>query len=539
MSAINHLARGRACIDCRRRKVKCDGALPACKRCVAGGHGLDCEYADERAKTRVQLLEDSIKTLEAKIAELQSPAPLQHPVLIIHVPGRGGFAQRNSDSPLRLVRPEPTVPPVSNLSLPDCWWELPELPLEISKLFMDYFALIAYQLGFFMHGPRLVQAMFPSSKQSELHLPSPNLVNAIYLWGIHLSEDERFLEHESTFLERAVQFDLKGQQSHHVVHNIQAEILLANYFLRRGKPSSAMHRLHSAISLCISYGLHKQASPQSAALRLPPPRDSVEQGERIDAFWAALFFYKLLSVQAHTSSRVSVIVDEMVDTPFSLEMSAYESGSVPANPRGILTLKSFLDAPGRDPPQSTLESIVKAASLYERARYFGVEWQSVLWDPEEDTQFRKFEQQLINFIQSFPHLSQFVGPYTNFAWLSASTLLQLAVIYLHSSRKHVDSNQKCLDAAHAAANMITNFKNAQSIPLVNPTMGHLWFTVCETLIGGIREMYQLSGGNVVHGSYEHLVQSLKVIIDAMEASGMSAQLMRVNTMIKCKDQNSS
>ena len=114
--------------------MKCDGALPACKRCVSGGHGLECEYAAERGQTRVQLLENSIKTLEARIAELQSPPPLQHPVLIIHVPGRGGFAERSSNSSLRLVRPKPTVPPVSNISLPDHWWELHELPLEISKL---------------------------------------------------------------------------------------------------------------------------------------------------------------------------------------------------------------------------------------------------------------------------------------------------------------------------------------------------------------------------------------------------------------------
>lgn len=189
---------------------------------------------------------------------------------------------------------------------------------------MDYFAPYGYQFGFFMHGPRLCEDFF-SSKQSELPSLSPSLSNVIYLWGIRLSSEQKLLVHETLFLNRAVQFSLSSRHPQHVVHNIQAEILLANYFLWDGKTSSAMHRLNSAVSLCVSFGLHKQASSQPpSALHLPPARDSIERGERIDALWATLLFYKIVSVQIDMPSRVSTIMDDMIDTPFPYEMGAYE-----------------------------------------------------------------------------------------------------------------------------------------------------------------------------------------------------------------------
>lgn len=33
-----------ACLDCRRRKLKCDRVYPACSRCQKGGHASSCTY---------------------------------------------------------------------------------------------------------------------------------------------------------------------------------------------------------------------------------------------------------------------------------------------------------------------------------------------------------------------------------------------------------------------------------------------------------------------------------------------------------------
>lgn len=358
---------------------------------------------------------------------------------------------------------------------------------------MDYFAPCAFQFGFFMHGPRLCQLMF---SQSNFCLLSPNLLNVIYLWGIHLSGDERLLAHEPLFLTRAVTFDLSGQQSQHVVHNIQAEILFVAYFLRLGNVNSAMHRLNSALSLCISYGLHKQASNRpNTALHLPPPRDSIDQGERIDAFWTTFLFYKALDMK----HMISLIMDESIDTPFPFEMSAYEGvsissitavylglfilfqGIVPSNLGGVRTLKSFVNAPGADLSHGALALTAKAAALFERARYYGENGHlgkhkkqvqsSALIDfavlyPDE----QKFEEDLLFFIESVPPLSQFVGPYTKYTWITVVTLLQVAVIHLHGSRKYNASNRKCLDAAQMAANLIASFNHLNNVQYIHPIM---------------------------------------------------------------------
>ncbi|KAJ3920400.1 hypothetical protein F5877DRAFT_38145, partial [Lentinula edodes] len=422
---------------------KCGGEFPSCKRCVRGGYGLDCQYVDERGKTGVQLLEASVTKLETRLAELQILAAKKQQVLEIYVPGRGGLRQNAFD-----------LNPI-----------------------MDYFAPYAFQFGFFMHGPRLCQLMF---SQSNFCLLSPNLLNVIYLWGIHLSGDERLLAHEPLFLTRAVTFDLSGQQPRHVVHNIQAEILLVAYFLRLGNVNSAMHRLNSALSLCISYGLHRQASNRpniAISLHLPPPRDSIDQGERIDAFWTTFLFYKALDMK----NMISLIMDESIDTPFPLEMSAYEGGIVPSNLGGVRTLKSFVNAPGADLSHGALALTAKAAALFERARYYGENWQSgkhekqvqssVLIDfavlyPDE----QKFEEDLLFFIESVPPLSQFVGPYTKYTWITVVTLLQVAVIHLHGSRKYNASNRKCLDAAQMAANLIASFNHLNNVQYIHPIM---------------------------------------------------------------------
>src|SRR5271170_512341 len=33
-----------SCVDCRRRKVKCDRSYPSCLRCKQGGHADSCVY---------------------------------------------------------------------------------------------------------------------------------------------------------------------------------------------------------------------------------------------------------------------------------------------------------------------------------------------------------------------------------------------------------------------------------------------------------------------------------------------------------------
>lgn len=40
-----------ACLDCRRRKLKCDRVFPACSRCQKGGHAETCTYDPDAIDT--------------------------------------------------------------------------------------------------------------------------------------------------------------------------------------------------------------------------------------------------------------------------------------------------------------------------------------------------------------------------------------------------------------------------------------------------------------------------------------------------------
>lgn len=73
------IASGRSCLECRRRKIKCDRSLPCayCKRIK-----LQCTYppwqqnrstgGEEALEARVQFIESALQSLEQKITRIGS-----------------------------------------------------------------------------------------------------------------------------------------------------------------------------------------------------------------------------------------------------------------------------------------------------------------------------------------------------------------------------------------------------------------------------------------------------------------------------------
>jgi hypothetical protein len=117
-------------------------------------------------------------------------------------------------------------------------------------------------------------------------------------------------------------------QPHQILQNIQAEVLIAHYFLSQGRFLEAMHRINTAVSLSIGCGLHRLNGSNTSAYNLPSPRDSVEQGERVNAFWSILTVHKCWSIILQWPSSVSDILDEKIDLPWPLDMELYESASI-------------------------------------------------------------------------------------------------------------------------------------------------------------------------------------------------------------------
>ncbi|KAK7022189.1 hypothetical protein R3P38DRAFT_1111858 [Favolaschia claudopus] len=63
----------KACCNCRRRKIKCDGGRPECKNCLTSLGFRDCEYDDDDGPTQSQMLQEQIAVVEARIEELRNP----------------------------------------------------------------------------------------------------------------------------------------------------------------------------------------------------------------------------------------------------------------------------------------------------------------------------------------------------------------------------------------------------------------------------------------------------------------------------------
>nr|GAT50118.1 predicted protein [Mycena chlorophos] len=63
------LEKGKACFNCRRRKIRCDGARPTCGQCRHLAF-VDCAFTDG-GRCDGQLVEERIRLVQARIAGLE------------------------------------------------------------------------------------------------------------------------------------------------------------------------------------------------------------------------------------------------------------------------------------------------------------------------------------------------------------------------------------------------------------------------------------------------------------------------------------
>lgn len=67
-----------SCYDCRRRKLQCDRAMPACGRCTKAGQAASCLYLDDPAETPTRNLEAAAQ-LNGETAKRAVSPPLVRP----------------------------------------------------------------------------------------------------------------------------------------------------------------------------------------------------------------------------------------------------------------------------------------------------------------------------------------------------------------------------------------------------------------------------------------------------------------------------
>jgi hypothetical protein len=206
---------------------------------------------------------------------------------------------------------------------------------------LDRFLSHATEFGFFLNPKRFRENALRIAPFGHHSRPAPSVLSAAYLWGAHLSHSESLLGQEHTFMTRALQHaatDPLGSHPDTILHTLQAEILLAYYLLRIGRFLEAKTHTASAVSIAVSAGLHRIRAPvytryttglaadPTMSVSLPPPQDTIEEGERINGFWSVLMLHKYIMIALEPTMSVCGTLEAPgmhIDTPWPMDVNDY------------------------------------------------------------------------------------------------------------------------------------------------------------------------------------------------------------------------
>ncbi|KAI5116880.1 hypothetical protein M0805_009862 [Coniferiporia weirii] len=556
------LQRGKACLSCRRRKMRCDGARPYCTQCVRGNRAEDCEYTDNQGRTRTQILEENIAILQARVEELEGPTSGAQSVLLRDPyeayrqanPRVGTSENAGGSSNLALAIPSRPGSAPTVMS----WWEFEEPPAQITDMLVNTFLPHATSLGFALSITRFRRALrLPTLHPSR---PHPALLHTIFLWALRLSRTPELMQHESLYLQRAIlalQDALGGSPdldapslAQRRVHAMQAEVLLARYFFSLGRLLEGRYHANAAVSLAVSCGLHRttldsvraisssplpssriatQLSVGSASLfELAPARDTLELGERIRVFWEV---YNADRCWSAALGVPCVLADEAVlgtqiDTPWPQDIEKYEQTTNPSISPGetrTKTVQRFLSndsaqsQPPRDDSRATLRA--KASALYERAARLMSLWDAAA--PQSQTQARILEdmrilaQLITQFARGLVPPDQSAAPVIEY--LVIHGLVHAAMIILHSARASVapagdmSATNSALTHAHEALKVVEKATALEgNSSLLDPILSIIGLSAAQVFVLELSRMQNLQATTP---STRNRIEALRANVD--------------------------
>ncbi|KAJ7939732.1 hypothetical protein B0H13DRAFT_1586901, partial [Mycena leptocephala] len=376
---------------------------------------------------------------------------------------------------------------------------------------LQTFSPHASEFGFFLHWSRFLQSTLSSVLPDATIHKSLALLNTLYMWGAHLSSDRQREVYFKTKALQSVAADLTPQS---FLHTLQAEVLLSHFFFRTGHFLEARAHTATAVALALGAGLHQIRSlnhPDAPVLELTEgndqeihlraPADAIEEGERINGFWAVYMLQKNLSVALKPPARVCGVFEAggmQIDTPWPLEMDDYKQGLLTSDIHGDSTVRNFLQqtaTPGYHGRPSITALHVKACILLHRAVYVHGQYRPNVSEGEAQSWWKAFGvvDQLINSLRSdladFAAQLQVQGrsPGSARTILLTHSLLNAATIKLHSiCYTNPLSRQSCLAAARDVFRL--GGPNPHGLGHLNPMMGILWMTACSVFIDELRRM---------------------------------------------------
>ncbi|KAJ7865417.1 hypothetical protein B0H13DRAFT_2562227, partial [Mycena leptocephala] len=515
-ATIPPLRRGKACLNCRYLKIKCDGVRPVCGSCVRVPKDDQCEYTD--AMSRTQRLENTVCRLKMRLSELKTGACFTNYAGLSSITDRSAVSSNPSarGSPLSGCSSSydgsPLLPqlildlqssPSSEYSILASQIELgrrsEEPPSAMIHMLLESFLPHATQFGFLLHPQRFRDAVLLPFPCGDERRPSPALLYVAYLWGVHLSQSASLHSFAAAFHERALQHlatEISTRtHSTHWLHTIQAQVLLSTYFFRTRRVLEAEVYANGAATLALGYQLHKIHSSRPETPRpsmidvFPAPlADVVDEGQRVRAFWAVACLQSNLSISSNTSRGTRCILESpggQIDTPWPLEIEDYEMVTLPAQ-RMQDTIRHFLmEDPFLPSPICTLHA--KASALLYRATRINTKWSSDPSLQELDaftTAYTWLDQRITAFWESLPPICVYYDNSADARILAVTHALTAAsAIHLHRSPGSTDPQApaKCLFAARAILDCLGDARvGAQAI--VHPVVGALCVLACQVLM---------------------------------------------------------
>ncbi|KZT10936.1 uncharacterized protein LAESUDRAFT_356428 [Laetiporus sulphureus 93-53] len=519
-SAQTSLQRGKACLRCRKRKMRCDGAKPACAQCTRAKKGDGCEYDDGKGKTRTQLMREHIARLELRIKELEANDHASPSVTLFdpHAPSAyysGSSSSSSHGSPGNFSLPASASPTPFPPDMEASWetqWETmtdfasgttvgspyaapEEPPLEVAHMLLEIFLPHRHQCGLPLHIGHLRESLAPSSPTRH----HPALMQAIYLWACFLSRPGALSEHEPHYLASslaalpdALAFPASALDA------VRASCLLSHYFLANGRVFEGSYHASIAAALAVQYGLHQlgasERTPQlnadewETAFRLPPAKDAVERGERIWTFWQV---YNLDRCWSVVLQRPATIPDSehpwaCITTPWPQSMEEYECGDIDVG-TGTPTVRGFFLREGQTTNLvsgfSTMALRAKASALFEAANRLATSWSTQV--PSSTTfmeNFHALEHAITRFASTLLPLHQLGAgvPEDKYTLIAIHSLAHAAVIRLHFPFMDGDalSREKCLRAARSVV-LVAKHVAEMDFEFLEPIIGPCWSSAAK------------------------------------------------------------
>ncbi|TDL30159.1 hypothetical protein BD410DRAFT_834340 [Rickenella mellea] len=507
------LQRGRACLSCRRRKMRCDGVKPLCGPCMYFDRPEECEWTDQ-GRAFTEILEEEVSRLEDRVQELENPGSSSASVKL-HDPHAVYYeAQtRRSGSSTPSVGGSPDYS-IQIAGLSDILQHMKkpsatnEVEFDASTVLMLVSTVIKYskQLGFALNVDRFLSLIrLPKSNPS---YPHPAVLNSIYIWAFKILKIENVRDLEPVYLEKArlsLTEALSNNDFRIRMQAVQAEILLALYFFNSGRTVEGQYHASGASNLAIGMGLHQirplsRSTPSRSrgslgdttiAFSIPPVRSAPEEAERIGLFWAVFNLDKCWSA---ANGSPPIMTEDgnprtQIDTPWpssDKEVNDRGSRTSPVDNSTGRTVQDFLSGRSSrtsDMRRSTpaLRSQVSAIldCVHRTAR--GGQTQSTT---QSDRAYSGLSRCISSFIDSLPSLDELaqLPAITRITHWVILSLAHAATIRLNVPRvaSEYNANIKCHASARAIIGVMERV--AASRPeFIDPIIVMAWMTASRVI----------------------------------------------------------